>query len=95
MPIPESGSAAGEPEIVRLNKTALVALEGLKRQGEFVFYTQHGKRLKSIRRSWYALLVSRRLITFSCHSEGTERPKNLVKGKAGVKRMVGVATLPG
>lgn len=63
--LPETKS--GKPEIIRLNKTALEALNCIKRKGEFVFYTQHGKRLKSIRRSWYTLLDIAKIKDFRFH----------------------------
>jgi len=63
--LPETKS--GKPEIIRLNKTALEALNGIKRKGEFVFYTQQGKRLKSIRRSWYTLLDRAGIKDFRFH----------------------------
>ena len=52
--LPETKS--GRKEIVRLNNTALEALKSVRKKGDYVFCTRNGKRLKSIRRSWYTLV---------------------------------------
>ena len=58
---------SGKPEIVRLNATALGILKDIPEKGEYVFNNTKGKRLKSIRRSWYTLLTKASIEEFRFH----------------------------
>lgn len=58
---------SGRREIVRLNKTALEALQSVKKRGEYVFYNVDGNRLQSIRSSWGTLVKKSGINDFRFH----------------------------
>jgi integrase len=58
---------SGKPEIIRLNETALGILKDIPKKGDYVFNNTNGKRLKSIRRSWYSLLIKAGIENFRFH----------------------------
>jgi len=62
-----SVTKSGNPEIIRLNSTALGVLKDIPKKGKYVFNNTNGKRLKSIRRSWYTLLTKAEIKDFRFH----------------------------